>query len=251
MNSRFGTLVAAMHTVTVALLGTCAMTGSLRWRRGHVMRYAVVTAVLTVAVIGGTACAVRQRPRPALHEGPGAVGHAPAARAPSSASSIGQRHRRQRRADGVGQLEAIRSRGSLRVGFLPDALPFAFFNSRTELVGFDIELAHRLAGELGVAAGVWCRWTSERLDDGARPGLLRHRDVRRGGDHRSRQPHDAVQPPTSTKHWPSSSRTRRASGSRPGTASERWARSRLAVPNVPYYIEKLRLRAPAGRRCVR
>ena len=27
VNSRFGTLVAAMHTVAVALLGTCAMTG--------------------------------------------------------------------------------------------------------------------------------------------------------------------------------------------------------------------------------
>ena len=55
VNSRFGTLVAAMHTVAVALLGSCAMTGLLRWRRGPLLiRYATVTAVLTVAVIGGT-----------------------------------------------------------------------------------------------------------------------------------------------------------------------------------------------------
>ena len=33
INSRFGTLVAAMHTLAVALLGTCAMTGALRWDR--------------------------------------------------------------------------------------------------------------------------------------------------------------------------------------------------------------------------
>ena len=32
INSRFGTLVAAMHTVTMALLGTCAVTGAIRWR---------------------------------------------------------------------------------------------------------------------------------------------------------------------------------------------------------------------------
>ena len=38
----------------------------------------------------------------------------------------------------------------LRVGYLPDALPFAFINEQGDLVGFDIELAHHLAGELGV-----------------------------------------------------------------------------------------------------
>ena len=52
--------------------------------------------------------------------------------------------------DGGGVLDAIRARGSIRVGFFPDSLPFAFFNARGDLVGFDIELAHALAGELGV-----------------------------------------------------------------------------------------------------
>ena len=39
----------------------------------------------------------------------------------------------------------------LRVGYLPDALPFAFFNQAGDLVGFDVELAHRLAREMGVS----------------------------------------------------------------------------------------------------
>jgi ABC-type amino acid transport substrate-binding protein len=47
-------------------------------------------------------------------------------------------------------LDAIRARGALRVGYLSDALPYAFFNGRGDLVGHDIELAHRLAAELGV-----------------------------------------------------------------------------------------------------
>ena len=47
-------------------------------------------------------------------------------------------------------LETIDARKVLRVGFLPDALPYAFFNKDGGLVGFDIELAHRLAREMGV-----------------------------------------------------------------------------------------------------
>ena len=47
-------------------------------------------------------------------------------------------------------LETIDARKVLRVGFLPDALPYAFFNKDGGLVGFDIELAHRLARQMGV-----------------------------------------------------------------------------------------------------
>ena len=42
----------------------------------------------------------------------------------------------------------------LRVGYTPDALPFAFFNARGDLVGFDVELAHHLAPGARRAAGV-------------------------------------------------------------------------------------------------
>ena len=39
----------------------------------------------------------------------------------------------------------------LRVGYTADALPYAFFNSKGDLVGLDIDMAHRLASELGVS----------------------------------------------------------------------------------------------------
>jgi ABC-type amino acid transport substrate-binding protein len=45
----------------------------------------------------------------------------------------------------------ITSSGTLRVGYDAEALPFAFYNSRNELVGYDICFAHRLAGDLGVS----------------------------------------------------------------------------------------------------
>lgn len=48
------------------------------------------------------------------------------------------------------RLEDIRSRGVLRVGYHPDALPFSYFSSSGQLVGLDVEMAHLLARELGV-----------------------------------------------------------------------------------------------------
>ncbi len=47
-------------------------------------------------------------------------------------------------------LERVRGRGALRVGYAPDRLPFAFRNEAGELVGFDAEMAHALARDLGV-----------------------------------------------------------------------------------------------------
>ncbi len=50
----------------------------------------------------------------------------------------------------LGRLTAIRERGTLRVGFFPDSLPFAFLNDKSEAIGFDIEMAHMLASDLDV-----------------------------------------------------------------------------------------------------
>jgi ABC-type amino acid transport substrate-binding protein len=52
---------------------------------------------------------------------------------------------------GASILETVRARGRIRVGFIPDQRPYSHFNARGELVGLDIEMAHALAGELGVA----------------------------------------------------------------------------------------------------
>jgi Na+/H+-dicarboxylate symporter/ABC-type amino acid transport substrate-binding protein len=148
INSRVGTLVAAMHTVTVALLGACAIGGVLRVDRRRMVRYLVVTTTLTVVVIGGTRAVFAGILRPEytrdkvlagmhlLHEPADAVvlRTAPAPDPP----------------DARPVLQAIRDRGLLRVGYPADALPFAFFNERGDLVGFDVDLAHRLARELGV-----------------------------------------------------------------------------------------------------
>jgi Na+/H+-dicarboxylate symporter/ABC-type amino acid transport substrate-binding protein len=149
INSRFGTLVAAMHTLAVALLGTCAMTGALRWDRGRMVRFLTITAVLTVAVFGGARLFFGRALHHAyakdkvlagmhlLHRPVQAVVHK-APFAPAAPPEAGPR------------LDIIRRRGELTVGYLPDSLPYAFFNAAGDLVGLDVELAHRLASELNV-----------------------------------------------------------------------------------------------------
>ena len=78
VNSRFGTLVAAMHTLTVALLGTCAMIGALSWNRQRIVRYAVVTAASHDRGHRGYAADFCERPRSGVHEGQSARRYAPA-----------------------------------------------------------------------------------------------------------------------------------------------------------------------------
>ena len=147
INSRVGSLVAAVHTLVVALLVSCAVTGHLRWRRRPLMSYAGITGVLIVLVIGGTRVLfasgvsreyAKDQVLASMHllEEPVA---ATVARSSSPAP-----------ATDLPPLESIEARKVLRVGYVPDALPFAFFNQQGDLVGLDIDLAHRLAREMGV-----------------------------------------------------------------------------------------------------
>ncbi len=47
------------------------------------------------------------------------------------------------------RLDQLQRTGVLRVGFNGDTIPFSFFNHRKDLIGFDINMAHKLAAELG------------------------------------------------------------------------------------------------------
>ena len=147
--SRFGTLLAAVHTVAVALLGTCAMVGALRWDRRRLLRYVVATLVLSVAVLGGARTLFGTVLAPEYRKGE-VLAQMHLLKQPAPEVVVDRALPGPRAPAAASVLEAIRESGVLRVGYLPDSLPFAFVNERGDLVGFDIELAHRLASELGV-----------------------------------------------------------------------------------------------------
>ncbi len=142
---RFQTLVGAMHTLVLTVLGTCAVRGSLAVRWPAILRAALVGIALTAGTLlgvrtllartvtgtGPDASLVRARTL-LVDPVPATVLRADGPARPGTASA----------------LERVADTGELRVGYLPARLPFSYFNEGDQLVGFDIDMVHRLAAEL-------------------------------------------------------------------------------------------------------
>jgi ABC-type amino acid transport substrate-binding protein len=234
INSRVGSLVAAVHTLTVALLVACAVTGRLRWKRGPFLSYAALTAALVIVVFGGTRLLFATRlsqeyskdsvlaSMQLLHEPVDATVSRTSSPAPVT-------H--------LPPLETIDARKVLRVGYLPDALPFAFFNHRGDLVGFDIDLAHRLAREMGVSLA-FVPVDRERLAEQLAQGYC---DLVMSGvavtTNRAREVlfSDSYLDETLAFVVPDDQRDRYASWE---AIRDRGALT-IAVPDLPYYVSKL------------
>src|SRR5688572_25850362 len=135
INSRVGSLVAAVHTLTVALLVACAVTGRLHWRRRAVVSYAGTTVVLAVLVLGGTRLIFATG---LSHEYSKDQVLASMQLLQEPVTATVARTASPAPASSLPPLETIDARRVLRVGYLPDALPFAYFNQSGDLVGFDV-----------------------------------------------------------------------------------------------------------------
>jgi Na+/H+-dicarboxylate symporter/ABC-type amino acid transport substrate-binding protein len=150
VTGRFSVLLTTMNNLTLSLLGACAVGGLLTLRWGRLLRNGVITLVLLALSVGGAraffAYTVDTTYRKdeiiagmQLLRSPGAATVYKSA--PASAPLLeGQQSR----------LARIQTQKLLRVGYLPDSLPFAYFNGKGDLVGFGIEMAHMLARDLGV-----------------------------------------------------------------------------------------------------
>jgi Na+/H+-dicarboxylate symporter/ABC-type amino acid transport substrate-binding protein len=149
LNSRFGAMTAAMHTLTIAILGTCLITGRVRIEPRRLARYLVASVLLVAAFLGGTRLLLAKmlsdpptraemlaaiRPRGPLAQSSLLTDPAP----PQPPPARGTR------------LDFVRASGRIRVGFEANSIPWAFLNGEGAPVGFDAEQAHQLALALGV-----------------------------------------------------------------------------------------------------
>jgi Na+/H+-dicarboxylate symporter len=150
LNSRFGSLLAAMHVLVLTLLGTCALSGTLvlRWR--PLVRWGVgtllivfVTLLAARALFAYTVDTTYRRDqvvrsmRPVLETVSAIVHRDPPPTPPLE--------------PGRTRLESIVGRGVVRVGYVPEGgMPWVYFTARGDLVGLDVEMAHSLARGLGV-----------------------------------------------------------------------------------------------------
>jgi Na+/H+-dicarboxylate symporter len=166
ITGKFDSLVAGMNLLVFALLGAGAVSGFLVFDKRRIARALIlVVGALVVAIVGTSALLagmidttyrkdqvlknmhLQREPLPAVvHQAP-----------PAAAPGMGV----------VPALERIRARGTLRVGYIQDLMPYTFVNARGELVGFDVEMAGRLARDLGVG-----RLEFVPTDWASMPGLL-------------------------------------------------------------------------------
>ena len=150
INSRFGTLIAAMHTLVLGLLVTCAVTGNLRFNLLAIFRFALITVALTIVTIGGAAAYFKYGLTNTYTKNHVLEGmHLMHKSVNAKVYKTEPEHLPQDE-PGLSKLAAIRQRGYLRVCYLSENLPYTFFNGRDELVGFDVEMAHLFAKDLGV-----------------------------------------------------------------------------------------------------
>jgi len=150
VTGKFDAMVTAMNLLVFALLGAAAMGGFLVWHKGRLFKSVLgmltATAVTLVVLRAILATAidtsyhldedVRQMRLPVSLAHIEVLPGRPSAEIPPPDDVLGR----------------VRERGALRIGFVANNLPFSFFNAAGELVGFDVELAARLAAELGVRA---------------------------------------------------------------------------------------------------
>jgi Na+/H+-dicarboxylate symporter/ABC-type amino acid transport substrate-binding protein len=238
VNARFGTLVAAVHTLVVAVLGTCAVSGALAIDSRKLIRFGLATLILTTGTVGGIRFLLqeglvtpyekdrvlagmqlsRDRGEARVFDAPD---HAPSM--PAVTTSV---------------LDRVRERGVLRVGYFDDSLPYAFVNQRGDLVGFDVEMALQLARDLGVELEL-VRIDRATLEAGLDPSVC---DLVMSGaaisaDRAGRLLYSSsyldetiafVVPDHLARRFSEWSRIREM------------GRLRLGVPRAPYYIRKIR-----------
>jgi Na+/H+-dicarboxylate symporter/ABC-type amino acid transport substrate-binding protein len=148
--SRFGTLLAAMHTASLALMGACAMGGiiSIRWKRLQV--FLVITVIVTATLLGGMRLAFT-KVLSNFQTKENVIASMQLLRNPIDDIKVHLTPPGFPDEDlETGVLQRIKARGAIRVGYFFDNIPSTYFNQQDELVGMDVEMAHQLARDLDV-----------------------------------------------------------------------------------------------------
>jgi Na+/H+-dicarboxylate symporter len=145
--SRFGTLLASMHVMTLAILTAFAMGGKLKLRPAALVPFLGASLGAIAFVLVGSYLYFTNLV-PQEYQGYRMFVEMRMAVDPVRAEV--REDPESVPVDLRPPFTQIADRGSLRVCYGRDALPFAFQNSAGELVGFDVELAHILARDLEV-----------------------------------------------------------------------------------------------------
>jgi Na+/H+-dicarboxylate symporter/ABC-type amino acid transport substrate-binding protein len=146
---RFGAMLAALHIIVLAVIGTLALTGALQFNLRAVLRYLGLSTFFMILLVVGLRTYF--------------VAFVPAA--PPKEDVLANIRLLDERVDARvsdtlpeasvtqlagSRLDHVLHSGVLQVGYRPNNLPCSFLTPTGDLVGFDVEMAHHLAQDIGV-----------------------------------------------------------------------------------------------------
>ncbi len=147
VTARFATGLAALHGFVVTLLVASAVLKKLKWDRmaqaiglhlGVTVGVMLLTGMVLIHLIPYEYTGVR------AFESMTLMGQK--AKVENFEELIPLSEEDQQRS----RLDIIRERGSIRVAYFSDTLPYAFRNEKNEVVGYEIEMVHELANNLNI-----------------------------------------------------------------------------------------------------
>jgi Na+/H+-dicarboxylate symporter/ABC-type amino acid transport substrate-binding protein len=169
ITDRFGALLTTMNNLMLTLLGACAVGGLLRVSWSKLLRHALLTLALIVVIVGGARAFFSSALSGVYHQDKLITRMQPLRSTVQAKVHLSPPLTRPLKNPQQSRLELIQTRGSLRVGYLPDSLPFTYFNTQGQLVGFNIEMAHTLARDLSIVlefVPISLTAMTEQLDSG-------------------------------------------------------------------------------------
>lgn len=147
ITGRLATGLAAMHAVVISIMGAYAILGELRWR--SLLPVAGISLGVTFFLLWGLSF-VFSFAIDYKYSGYEELITINQVLPQVEVKRLDDAPPLDNDMQAMKRLDVIRQRGSLRIGYLPERLPFAFQNKDGKLVGFDMELAHALARDLNV-----------------------------------------------------------------------------------------------------
>ncbi|NMP15671.1 cation:dicarboxylase symporter family transporter [Thalassotalea sp. Y01] len=147
--SRFTSLLAAMNIFILAVGGTAMLAGLAKLSVKRLVIYSALTPVVFAGLLFGSGILLKSfiNTEYVMDD---------VVRQMKQAEELPEDIAAKTEIDDLAEpqplrgIEDIKRSGELRVGYNPKQMPFSFYNSQGQLVGFDIEMMEKLASELEV-----------------------------------------------------------------------------------------------------
>ena len=151
VNGHLSSLTGAMHLFAFTAVTAAAVAGRLRFRRRYATAAVAASVGIIIVCVGATRTYLSWVLERSADTGEIVTAMQPVADV-AEAKVLAEATPNPTPIDDDGSILArILERGAIRVGYLRENLPFSYVNAAGDLVGFEIELAHQLALDLGVA----------------------------------------------------------------------------------------------------